>query len=111
MAARAFALGALAKMLFHLMILDFAALCAASPLLEHRVDDIPFVPDLKIDRRQSSGGLTAVTGITGLGTPARLEIRQLEQNTDQWNLYLLGLDRMMKVNESEKLSYYQIAGQ
>lgn len=42
--------------------------------------------------------------------PFRVEIRQLERNRDQWNLYLIGLRRMMDMDEGEKLSYYQIAG-
>ncbi|OCK82998.1 Di-copper centre-containing protein [Lepidopterella palustris CBS 459.81] len=40
----------------------------------------------------------------------RLEIRQLEQNADQWNVYLLGLNRFQQMTQSDKLSYYQIAG-
>jgi len=62
-------------------------------------------------RRRQDDGVTTVTGITGLGVQPRLEIRELQQNEDQWNLYLLGLARFQAVNESEKLSYYQIAGQ
>jgi len=40
----------------------------------------------------------------------RLEIRQLRNNADQWNLYLLGMERFMSKGQSDKLSYYQIAG-
>ena len=42
----------------------------------------------------------------------RLEVRSLQQsNPDQWNLYLLGLDALHNnTNESESLSYFQIAG-
>ena len=42
----------------------------------------------------------------------RLEVRDLQQsNPDQWNLYLLGLDALHNnINESEPLSYFQIAG-
>ncbi|OCK73056.1 Di-copper centre-containing protein [Lepidopterella palustris CBS 459.81] len=51
----------------------------------------------------------AVTGITGSVYP-RLEIRTLANNADQWNLYLLGMQRFQAVDQSDPLSYYQIAG-
>jgi tyrosinase len=42
--------------------------------------------------------------------PIRLEIRDLQKNTDQWNLYLLGLTAFKNVDETSDLSYYGIAG-
>jgi hypothetical protein len=42
--------------------------------------------------------------------PLRLEIRELQQNADQWNLYLLGLDAFKKMDETSDLSYYGVAG-
>lgn len=42
--------------------------------------------------------------------PFRKEIRELQKNGDQWNLYLIGLRRFMDMDQSEKTSYYQIAG-
>lgn len=65
-----------------------------------------------IGKRQ--GGVFSVLGVAGLGdgTPhPRLEIRQLEKNPDQWNIYLLGLRRLQNITQSDKLSYYQIAGE
>ncbi|OAA61176.1 putative domain, di-copper centre [Niveomyces insectorum RCEF 264] len=41
---------------------------------------------------------------------ARPEIRQLETNPDLWTLYLLGLSMMQYTDQSQLLSYYQIAG-
>lgn len=74
----------------------------------HQIEEL--APDAApaIQRRQSSYEL--VTGITEFGVQPRLEIRQLQQNADQWNIYLLGLARWQAMNETEKLSYYQIAG-
>ncbi|KAF1920346.1 common central domain of tyrosinase-domain-containing protein [Ampelomyces quisqualis] len=40
----------------------------------------------------------------------RLEIRQLKNNADQWNLYLLGMERFMAKDKGDTLSFYQIAG-
>lgn len=42
--------------------------------------------------------------------PLRLELRNLQQNADQWNLYLLGLDAFKKTDETSDLSYYGICG-
>lgn len=52
----------------------------------------------------------AITGLKSSGTHPRLEIRQLQKNTAQWNLYLLALNRFKGMSQSDKLSYYQVAG-
>jgi tyrosinase len=51
----------------------------------------------------------AITGVTGT-TGERKEIRDLFKNKDQWNLYLLGMERFMAKPHSDRLSYYQLAG-
>lgn len=65
-------------------------------------------------RQMSTFGITGVqSGRGGDGdgsVPLRLEIRQLQQNADQWNLYLLALDRLQNVNQTELLSWYQLCG-
>lgn len=54
---------------------------------------------------------TEQTKLTFLGSfPLRLEIRDLQKNADQWNLYLLGLDAFKSLDETTDLSYYGIAG-
>ncbi|KAF2259452.1 Di-copper centre-containing protein, partial [Lojkania enalia] len=40
----------------------------------------------------------------------RLEIRELEKNKDQWNIYLLGMRKFQSMDQKNKLSWYQIAG-
>lgn len=89
-------------------LLYITSVVTAAPLLLHHVEEIttPQAPTLR--RRQSS--FEPVTGVTEFGVQPRLEIRQLEQNVDQWNLYLLGLARFQAANQSDKLSYYQISG-
>ena len=43
--------------------------------------------------------------------PQRIEVRQLQsQNPIQWNLYLLALHRFQAMGQSQRSSYYQIAG-
>ena len=61
-------------------------------------------PDLA--KRQSGG---AVTGAQG-GTQPRLEIRQLEANADQWNLFMLAMQAFQNTDHSDPMSWYQIAG-
>lgn len=63
-------------------------------------------------RRQD--GIFSILGIAGLGVSSiqpRLEVRDLERNhPDQWNVFLLGLQRFQSVSQDDKLSYFQIAG-
>jgi hypothetical protein len=40
----------------------------------------------------------------------RLEIRDLEKDPDQWNIFLLGFQKMKQMNSSDLLSYYAISG-
>ena|SRR6266566_3425698 len=51
-------------------------------------------------------GLRGVNG----SLPLRLEIGQLQQQQEKWTLYLLGLSMMQYTDQSQLLSYYQIAG-
>lgn len=52
----------------------------------------------------------AITGLQSSGTHQRLEIRQLQKNIPQWNLYLLALNQFKGMSQADKSSYYQIAG-
>jgi hypothetical protein len=64
--------------------------------------------------RRQHGGVFSVLGIVafGDGTPhPRLEIRELEKDKDQWNVFLLGLHRFQNVDQDDELSYYKIAGE
>lgn len=100
-----------APMTWLLLLTTTLTFTVATPLLKHEIEELTHAADVTLLRRQtSSGGYTPVTGITGFGTPPRLEIRQLQKNVDQFNLYILALDRFMKANETDKLSYYQISG-
>ncbi|KAF1973430.1 Di-copper centre-containing protein [Bimuria novae-zelandiae CBS 107.79] len=40
----------------------------------------------------------------------RLEIRELKKNADQWNLFLLAMERFQNKPKNDPMSYYQIAG-
>ncbi|KAF2750570.1 Di-copper centre-containing protein [Sporormia fimetaria CBS 119925] len=56
--------------------------------------------------------ITGVLSRTPEGyVPTRREFRDLQVNfTDTWNLYLLGLRSFQLVNQTDPLSYYEIAG-
>lgn len=62
-----------------------------------------------LEERQS--GYFPITGVQTGGVQPRLEVRQM-YNTQpyQWNLYLLGLQKLKAVDQSGKFSYYQLAG-
>ncbi|GAB7347588.1 hypothetical protein MBLNU459_g4469t1 [Dothideomycetes sp. NU459] len=53
-----------------------------------------------------------VTGVTGNGVQVRMELRTMQQqHPNMFNIYLLGLQHMMKnTANTDPLSYYQIAG-
>jgi tyrosinase len=86
-------------------LLTFAHVAATLPLSPNPDG----LPSASIERRQNA--FQVVTGIQTFGVQPRLEIRQLQQNVDQWNIYLLGMAKFQATNQSDKLSYYQIAGQ
>ncbi|KAF3035065.1 hypothetical protein E8E11_001062 [Didymella keratinophila] len=87
-------------------------------ILKRQIDEIAD----SLVARQSSG-YTAITGVCSTSTGSdgtcnsngrvsapRLEIRQLAQNADQWNLYLLGMERFQAKDKNDRLSYYQVVG-
>ncbi|KAI9886218.1 MAG: hypothetical protein M1823_001953 [Watsoniomyces obsoletus] len=92
----------------------------ALALVGHLVQAMPSPETLsKRDRvmlMQRQLGTLGITGVqSGRGSdgsvPFRLEIRQMQiQNPDQWNLYLLGLERLQAVDQNQLLSWYQISG-
>ncbi|KAF2482306.1 hypothetical protein BDY17DRAFT_252127 [Neohortaea acidophila] len=60
--------------------------------------------------RQANTSLTFVTGATQGGIQPRYEIFQLQQNEDQWNIFLLALQSFQQMDPSSELSWYQIGG-
>jgi tyrosinase len=63
-----------------------------------------------IQARQSPGSFYAITGATG-GVQPRLEIRELQKNSEMWNLYLLAMTEFQAMDQDVIDSYYQIAGE
>jgi len=52
----------------------------------------------------------AITGASSGGSQPRLEIHDLQSQTDQWNIYLLALQRFQEMDGNDPMSWYQIAG-
>jgi tyrosinase len=74
-------------------------------------------------KKRDIGPHIAISGVCSTGTVwwgdcnnngrqsyPRLEIRQLRNNADQWNLYLLGMERFKNKDKNDRLGFYQIAG-
>ncbi|KAF2711454.1 Di-copper centre-containing protein [Pleomassaria siparia CBS 279.74] len=87
----------------------FSALTTSNPVSSsasrrhHTLEDI--------QKRQSDFfSVLGVAGITRTEVHPRKEIRELEKDADQWNVYLLALRRFQSVRQNDKLSYYQICG-
>jgi tyrosinase len=60
-----------------------------------------------VQKRQNS--VFAINGGAG-GVQQRLEIRTMQANADMWNLFLAALQEWQAMDESDKLSYYQVGG-
>lgn len=52
----------------------------------------------------------SVVGVQGTGVHPRQELRELEKDTALWNIFLQAFARFQAMDQSEKVSYYQIAG-
>jgi len=73
----------------------------------------PQVPSHHQKRSLNSSSPFPVVGIPlnkSALVPQRLEIRQLQENPLQWNLYLLAMAQYQSIDQSDMISYYQIAG-
>jgi len=53
----------------------------------------------------------SVVGVQGTGVQPRQDIRELEKDTETWNMFLQALARFQAMDQKQKLSYYQVAGE
>jgi tyrosinase len=99
----------MASPVFRLLL---AAFTLAFGVVGHRYSGYDFGVDVTRRMKRQTGGpfvLRALARVDG-ELPLRQEIRTLEQNRDQWTLYLLGLSMMQFTNQSDPVSWYQITG-
>jgi tyrosinase len=52
----------------------------------------------------------SVVGVQGTGVHPRQDLRELEKDTETWNMFIQALARFQAMNQNDKLSYYKIAG-
>lgn len=52
----------------------------------------------------------SVVGVQGTGVHPRQDLRELEKDTETWDMFIQALARFQAMNQNEKLSYYKIAG-
>lgn len=99
--------------------LPICLLALVVALLSQSTAALPTSYDYGIDKsrilKRQTSNFYAITGIhTGSGpdgsAPIRQEIRKLQQDNTTWTLYILGLDMLQYTNQTEMLSWYQIAG-
>jgi tyrosinase len=53
----------------------------------------------------------SVVGVQGAGIYPRQELRELEKDTETWNIFLQAFARFQAMDQDEKISYFQIAGE
>ena len=52
----------------------------------------------------------SVVGVQGTGVHPRQELRELEKDTETWNIFLQAFARFQAMDQGEKVSYYKVAG-
>lgn len=52
----------------------------------------------------------SVVGVQGTGVHPRQELRELQKDRELWNMFLQAFSRFQAMDQSEKVSYYQVAG-
>ena len=65
----------------------------------------PVVSSIAVTGTQ--GGVDASSG----SRPFRFEISTFQNSGPPWDLYILALDCFQRSNQTQQLSYYQVAGQ
>ncbi|OJD35302.1 di-copper centre-containing protein [Diplodia corticola] len=86
-------------------LLDISAALGALSVFSLGANASPIESEL-VERQSSFFALTGATG----GVYPRLEVRDLANNPDQWNLFVLAMQRFQLKPQTNKLSYYQVAG-
>ncbi|ESZ90589.1 hypothetical protein SBOR_9022 [Sclerotinia borealis F-4128] len=67
-------------------------------------------PISKPENLEARASTYAITGVQDAGIQPRLELRSLAANPIQWNLFLLAMISYQEADQSQLLSFYQIAG-
>lgn len=60
--------------------------------------------------RTDDGSFFSVVGVQGTGVHPRRELRELEKDAETWNIFLQAFARFQAMDQSDKVSYFQVAG-
>jgi tyrosinase len=52
----------------------------------------------------------SIVGVQGANVQPRMELRELEKHPAMWNLFIQAFARFQAMDQTEKTSYFQIAG-
>lgn len=52
----------------------------------------------------------SVVGVQGTGVHSRQELRELQQDSELWNMFILAFVRFQAMSQDDKTSYYQLGG-
>lgn len=66
--------------------------------------------DLSCGVAKADDSYFSVVGVQGTGVHPRQELRELEKNTEMWNIFLQAFARFQAMDQGEKVSYYKVAG-
>ena len=94
------------------LLVFLACLAQALALAQHAAYDYGFDVKTRVKRQLARrSDLVVQDKIVGGGdVVVRQEIRQLEQDTDLWTLYILALSMMQFTDQESPTSYYGLAG-
>ncbi|KAF2690320.1 Di-copper centre-containing protein [Lentithecium fluviatile CBS 122367] len=67
-------------------------------------------PSCAATQRTDESTFFSVVGVQGTGVQPRLELRELEKDTEMWNIFLQAFARFQAMDQSDKVSYFQVAG-
>jgi hypothetical protein len=52
----------------------------------------------------------SVVGVQGTGVHPRQELRELQKDTELWNIFIQAFARFQAMDQDQKISYFQVAG-
>ncbi|EKG21176.1 Tyrosinase [Macrophomina phaseolina MS6] len=76
----------------------------------HEVRDLASEGSEIVRRQDAANAPLAVTGVAQNDVQPRLEIRELAKNEIQWNLFLLGMQRLQETDQNDPTSWYALSG-
>jgi tyrosinase len=67
-------------------------------------------PSCGVVGKTDESSFFSVVGVQGAGVQPRLELRELEKDTETWNIFLQAFARFQAMDQNDKVSYFKVAG-